>query len=467
MKGGPDRLVNWDIAQPVREFPTIFTPFLKNTLSSLALSFNRSSKPAIDNDKLKVFKLCVAFDEAASFAIRSATRFRLVLSEWRPHCLVPPRFGEAPVPIPFSFLYMHPKVQLDFWNFEAGSNVSWSFCRILKLRSIAFPIVSGAHQPIKEVWDKIRIQRMKGRQRSIDILLNDIIETVSIRLRGQAINRLDSTNQLLCNAWGADLHGARVSRATPHPGADLYGVRVRSRRRIKWTYISIPPPPLGKEVLKEMVATVSGACGYGSLVDVKPFRARVGAVSPVLFKNGVGRGPCFKVKCLDKSICSRRAVTIIVTDECPGGYCANGRTHFDLSGAAFGRMAIIGENSQLRNRGELPVVYRRTPCKYPGKNIAFHVNEGSTDYWLSLLVEFEDGDGDVGSMYIREANSNEWLEMSHVWGANWCIIKGPLKGPFSVKLTTLSTGRTLSARDVIPRNWSSKATYTSRLNFKL
>ncbi|KAK8714817.1 hypothetical protein V6N13_042166 [Hibiscus sabdariffa] len=160
-----------------------------------------------------------------------------------------------------------------------------------------------------------------------------------------------------------------------------------------------------------------GACGYGSLVDVKPLRARVGAVSPVLFKNGEGCGACFKVKCLDKSICSRRAVTIIVTDECPGGYCADGRTHFDLSGAAFGRMAITGENSQLRNRGELPVVYRRTPCKYPGKNIAFHVNEGSTDHWLSLLVEFEDGDGDVGSMHIREANSNEWIEMSHVWGA--------------------------------------------------
>lgn len=33
--------------------------------------------------------------------------------------------------------------------------------------------------------------------------------------------------------------------------------------------------------------------------------------------------------------------------------------------------------------------------------MAFHVNEGSTNYWLSLLVEFEDGDGDVGSMHIR------------------------------------------------------------------
>ncbi|KAL0320310.1 UNVERIFIED_CONTAM: Expansin-B3 [Sesamum radiatum] len=49
-----------------------------------------------------------------------------------------------------------------------------------------------------------------------------------------------------------------------------------------------------------------GACGYGSLVDVKPFRARVGAVSPVLFKGGEGCGACYKVKCLDQSICSRR-----------------------------------------------------------------------------------------------------------------------------------------------------------------
>ncbi|KAJ6349002.1 hypothetical protein OIU77_006564 [Salix suchowensis] len=169
-----------------------------------------------------------------------------------------------------------------------------------------------------------------------------------------------------------------------------------------------------------------GACGYGSLVDVKPLRARVGAVSPVLFKNGEGCGACYK---------------------------------------PFGRMAISGENGLLRNRGILPVIYRRTPCKYPGKNIAFHVNEGSTDYWLSLLVEFEDGDGDVGSMHIREAGGTEWLEMTHVWGANWCIVRGPLKGPFSVKLTTLATGRTLSAREVIPRNWAPKATYTSRLNF--
>ena len=103
-----------------------------------------------------------------------------------------------------------------------------------------------------------------------------------------------------------------------------------------------------------------GACGYGSMVDVKPFKARVGAVSPILFKNGEGCGACYKVKCLDTEICSRRAVTVIITDECPGGYCSGGNTHFDLSGAAFGRLAISGEGGQLRDRGVINVIYRRS-----------------------------------------------------------------------------------------------------------
>lgn len=88
-------------------------------------------------------------------------------------------------------------------------------------------------------------------------------------------------------------------------------------------------------------------------------KARVGAVSPVLFKSGEGCGACYKVRCLDHGVCSRRAVTVIVTDECPGGVCAGGRTHFDLSGAAFGRLAVAGAGGQLRDRGEINVVFRR------------------------------------------------------------------------------------------------------------
>ncbi|CAH9089184.1 unnamed protein product [Cuscuta europaea] len=98
------------------------------------------------------------------------------------------------------------------------------------------------------------------------------------------------------------------------------------------------------------------------------------------------------------------------------------------------------------------------------ERIVFHVNEGSTPYWLSLLVEFENGDGDIGSMHIQETGSKKWLEMNHLWGANW-VFNGPLRGPLSVKITTLSSGATLTATGVIPRNWAPKATYTSRLNF--
>lgn len=117
-----------------------------------------------------------------------------------------------------------------------------------------------------------------------------------------------------------------------------------------------------------MLMNPGGACGYGTLVDVVPMKARVGAVSPVLFKSGEGCGACYKVRCLDHNICSRRAVTVIVTDECPGGVCGGGRTHFDLSGAAFGRLAVAGAGGQLRNRGEINVVFRR----YGGDNETIH-----------------------------------------------------------------------------------------------
>ncbi|MCD9646546.1 hypothetical protein HAX54_036465 [Datura stramonium] len=134
-----------------------------------------------------------------------------------------------------------------------------------------------------------------------------------------------------------------------------------------------------------------------------------------------------------------------------------GLVHFDLSGSAFGRMAVSGRSGKLRNRGKISVIYRKTPCKYPGQNIAFHVNAGSTAYWPSPLF--------LVNLRMEMARSNKWLTMTASMGANWCIIGGPLEGPFSVKLTTLSKRRTLSARDVIPSKWSPKATYTSRLNF--
>lgn len=48
--------------------------------------------------------------------------------------------------------------------------------------------------------------------------------------------------------------------------------------------------------------------------------------------------------------------------------------------------------------------------------------------------------------------------MTHMWGANWALTRGPLKGPFSVRLTT-SAGKNFTAKYIIPSNFSPKTTY--------
>jgi len=209
-----------------------------------------------------------------------------------------------------------------------------------------------------------------------------------------------------------------------------------------------------------------GACGYGGLVKQIPFQSKIAAGSPALFKGGKGCGACYHVKCTENGLCSQTAVTVVITDECPGGICSgSGKKHFDLSGTAFTDMASPGASSNLLNTGVVSILFRRVPCEYPGKNIAFHVNGGASDYWFAILIEYEDGDGDLRAVYLKQANSNTWQGMEQTWGANWCLNSGPLQSPFSIRLQSLSTGRTLTANNVIPQNWQASATYRSLVNY--
>lgn len=206
-----------------------------------------------------------------------------------------------------------------------------------------------------------------------------------------------------------------------------------------------------------------GACGYGSLVKQPPFLSKIAAGSPALFEEGKGCGACYQVKCTENGLCSQSPVTVVITDECPGGICSgSGKIHFDLSGTSFSDM---GTSSNLLNAGILSILFRRVPCEYPGKNIAFHVNEGATEYWFAVLIEYEDGDGDLGAVDIKQANSNTWQGMEQIWGAKWCLNAGPLQAPLSFRLQSLSTGKTLTANNVIPQNWQVSATYRSLVNY--
>ncbi|OMO78511.1 Major pollen allergen Lol pI [Corchorus capsularis] len=210
-----------------------------------------------------------------------------------------------------------------------------------------------------------------------------------------------------------------------------------------------------------------GACGYGSGVEQAPFSAMVSAGGPSIYKSGKGCGACYEVKCskTTNSACSENPVTVVITDECPG--CVSESVHFDLSGTAFGAMANPGEADKLRNAGTFPIQYRKVKCNYPGMTIAFHVDAGSNPNYFATLIEYEAGDGELGSVELKQAlDTDSWQPMQQSWGAVWKLDAGStLRAPFSIKLTSLDSHQSIVATAVIPAGWTPGQTYRSVVNF--
>ncbi|KAL4323365.1 hypothetical protein GQ457_11G000730 [Hibiscus cannabinus] len=209
-----------------------------------------------------------------------------------------------------------------------------------------------------------------------------------------------------------------------------------------------------------------GSCGYGGSVAKAPFSSLVSAISPSLYKSGKGCGACYEVKCTSNSACSGKPATVVVTDECPG--CVLESSHFDLSGSSFGAMAKSGQAEKLRDAGVLQIQYRKVECNYPGTTIAFHVDSGSNPSYFATLIEYENGDGDLASVDLKQAlDSDSWQPMQQSWGAVWKLDAGSqLQAPLSIKLTSLDSGKTIVATSVIPAGWKPGKTYRSVVNFK-
>lgn len=211
-----------------------------------------------------------------------------------------------------------------------------------------------------------------------------------------------------------------------------------------------------------------GACGYGGAVSESPFSSLITGAGPSLYKDGKECGACYQVKCTTHPSCSESPVRVVITDFCPGGPCASGSAHFDLSGTAFGAMAKPGQHDQLRNSGVLNILYSRVACDYSGRTLTFRVDPGSNTNYFSVVIEFQEGDGDLGGVALSEASSSssEWQEMQQSWGAVWKLDAGhQMEAPFSIKLSSQYSGETLVAKNVIPKGWVPGGTYRSLVNF--
>lgn len=108
----------------------------------------------------------------------------------------------------------------------------------------------------------------------------------------------------------------------------------------------------------------------------------------------------------------------------------------------------------------------RVECNYPGVKVTFHVDSGSSPYYFATLIEYENGDGELGAVNLKQSNSNSWLPMQQSWGAIWKLDgAGELHAPFSIMLKSLESGKTLVADNVIPAGWQPGQTYRSVVNF--
>lgn len=114
------------------------------------------------------------------------------------------------------------------------------------------------------------------------------------------------------------------------------------------------------------------------------------------------------------------------------------------------------------------MLFCRVECDYSRTNIVFRVDQGSNPNYMAFAVEFEEGDGDLAGVSLKEESSNEWLNMVQSWGAVWKVDPGrELHPPFSIRLVSQYSKRVLIARNVIPRGWAPGSTYRSVVNYQI
>ncbi|WZZ48568.1 hypothetical protein YC2023_048675 [Brassica napus] len=56
----------------------------------------------------------------------------------------------------------------------------------------------------------------------------------------------------------------------------------------------------------------------------------------------------------------------------------------------------------------------RVECNYNSETVVFQVDGGSNAYYFAALVEYVNGDGEIGLVELKQAlDSDTWLPMSH------------------------------------------------------